>query len=440
MRKQHKRSGTLGRIVENAIWLLAGKGLGGVLSLVYLGIATRSLGPDGFGQFVLILGTAQAIATLVTFQTWQIVVRFGMPHLEDHSNGRLARLIAFCAALDFGAALIGCLIAFAGTMLLGPIFGWSDTTIRGALAFSIVVLLAVRSTPVGILRLHDRFGLGAAADAVMPVARMIGALAVLLTTPSVEGFLIAWACAEVATALTCWLLALRVMSRGNARPLLRGLFRVPAENPGLLHFAFITNAGSTLGGVSKQFAVLLVGIFAGPAAAGSFRLAHQIGQALARVSEMLSRAIFSELNRVHSGGVQADLARLFRRTSWMTLILGVAMILILLLLGKPILGLIGGSYYLSAYPLLLMLGVATALEVAGVSYEPALMTTGHAGKALRIRIFVTLTLAAALALLLPIHAEAGAAAAMLGASALGLLLFGGAAWREVRRLPAKQTA
>ena len=50
------------RIIANTGWLLGGKGFGGILSLFYLAILTRTLGVAGFGQFALITGTAQAIA------------------------------------------------------------------------------------------------------------------------------------------------------------------------------------------------------------------------------------------------------------------------------------------------------------------------------------------------------------------------------------------
>lgn len=189
--KGASRNGTLARILENAGWLLAGKGVGAVLSLVYLGIATRTLGPSGFGQFVLILGVAQAISSFVSFQTWQAVVRFGMAHFQAGRRDALSRVLAFTLALDYGGALAGCLLALAGIDFLGDWFGWDRVVRTEALLFAFVVLLSTRSTPIGILRLHDRFGVAAAADAVTPVTRMIGALAALLFAPSVKGFLLA---------------------------------------------------------------------------------------------------------------------------------------------------------------------------------------------------------------------------------------------------------
>jgi O-antigen/teichoic acid export membrane protein len=65
------------RLFSNMGWLLGGRGLNAVLSLVYLALATRALGTVGFGHFALIVALGQAITGLANFQTWQFIVRWG---------------------------------------------------------------------------------------------------------------------------------------------------------------------------------------------------------------------------------------------------------------------------------------------------------------------------------------------------------------------------
>lgn len=430
------RSGTLARVLENTVWLLAGKGVGAVLSLVYLGLATRTLGAERFGHFVLVLGTAQAIGAFVNFQSWQIVVRFGMAHLHAKRYDAIGRLIGFSATLDLVGAVVGCAIATVAVSVLGPHFGWDEAVRHEALLFSFVLLLSIRSTAIGILRLNDRFGLGAVADAATPVSRCIGALVVLATGPSINGFLGAWAVAEVVSATVYWTFALHV-GKALGRIRVARIGAITAENPGVLRFAAITNAGSTLNAVGKQFAVLIVGFFVGPVAAGIYRLAFQLGQALARVSEMFSRAVFAELTRLNFGDRRADLKRLFRNTT--RLVAGAAAIVVLILFvgGKTVLGVIAGPEYSAAYPLLLLLGGAAALDLGGVGFEPALLATDRAGTALCVRLITTLAMIALLFLLLPPLGVTGAAMATLGASAMGLVLFGITAWRAIYGPPSR---
>ena len=67
----------MNRLLRNIGWLLTGRGLNAVLSLVYLALATRTLGLDNFGYFAIILALGQTVTGLANFQTWQFVVRWG---------------------------------------------------------------------------------------------------------------------------------------------------------------------------------------------------------------------------------------------------------------------------------------------------------------------------------------------------------------------------
>ncbi|HEY1144719.1 MAG TPA: oligosaccharide flippase family protein, partial [Allosphingosinicella sp.] len=166
---EYRAVGRLGAVIQNAGWMLGGKGIGALLSLVYLALATRSLGPEGFGAFALILGTGQAVMGFVTFQTWQVVVRYGVVHLHEGHRDRLDRLQSFCLALDVVSALAGILIAALVITLLGGHFGWAPELRRDSLIFCGVLLASITSTPIGILRLHDRFAIAATAETVTPV-------------------------------------------------------------------------------------------------------------------------------------------------------------------------------------------------------------------------------------------------------------------------------
>jgi O-antigen/teichoic acid export membrane protein len=407
------------RALRNVGWLLTGKGLAAVLSIAYLALATRSLGIHTFGVFTLILSTAQAVAALVAFQTWQIVVRFGMAHREAGRHDALGRLVRFCLALDIGGALVGIAIAGAALWLMQAHFGWSAALAREAFAFSVVLLLSVRSTAVGILRLHDRFALGAGADSVTSIVRFVGATIAVWQGAGLAGFLLAWAAAEVLTALGYWIAALRVAPstvRGG-----RGMRGTPAENPGIWHFALVTNLNATLNAAGRQFVVVLVGLLTGAAAAGNYRLAYQLSQSLVRLADLFARGVFPEVTRVHAGARPGELRTLMRQSARLAVGVGLATCLLVPVLGQPALHLSAGEAYLGAYPVLVLLGLAAGLDIMAVGFEPVLIGTGHAARALRIRMASTAMLFAAVILLMPPFGVIGAGAASLIASAIALL-------------------
>ncbi|ONF97099.1 lipopolysaccharide biosynthesis protein [Sphingomonas jeddahensis] len=407
------------RALRNVGWLLTGKGLAAVLSIVYLALATRSLGVQQFGLFTLILSTAQAVSTLVASDTWQIVVRFGMPHREAGRQDSLGRLICFCLALDVGGALIGIGIAGVALWLMQGHFGWSATLVREAFAFSVVLLLSVRSTAVGVLRLHDRFALGAGADSVTSIVRFTGAVIAVWQQATLTGFLLAWAAAEVLTALGYWIAALRV-APGTMRGW-RGAMAASRENAGIWQFTFVTNLNATLNAASRQFVVVLVGLLTGAAAAGNYRLAYQLSQSLVRLADMFARGVFPEVTRAHAAARMGELRTLMRQSARLAVGVGLATCLLVPLLGWPALHLIAGEAYLGAYPILILLGLAAGLDIMAVGFEPVLLGTGHATRALRIRVAAVVVLFGGVVLLMPSFGVMGAGAASLIASAVALI-------------------
>jgi O-antigen/teichoic acid export membrane protein len=426
------RDGSLGRIFSNLGWLLGGKAIGAALSLVYLALAARTLGPEGFGQFTLVLGGAQAISAFVSCQAWQIVLRYGLPHVKEGRAAAAARLAGFCLSLDMTGAVIGCAIATASVIILGPLLGWPVQLSQDGLAFTCVILLTGRSTAVGILRLHDRFAVGALADTATPIMRFVGALTVVAMGATVQGFLVAWAAGEIVTALVYWTCVQSVTPGSLTWPSPHRIRLVLRENTGIWRFTWMTNLNVTLDAGGKQLLVLLVGLFVGPVGAGHFRLANQLAQALARVSDMASRAIFPELARAHSTGIGSDFRRLLLRATALALLAGILITLALPVLGRPLLKLIAGSHYVGVYPLLILLGLAAALDLASVVFAPALIAMGKPGQVLLVRLSANLCLFGSLAFLMPWLGTTGAAVATGIASAATLVLFGASLCRAVR--------
>ena len=416
---------------RNLGWLLASRSVLAILSLFYLGIATRSLGVVGFGRFALITGAAQTLATLVAFQSWQVIVQYGVGPLATRDDAALGRLFRGSAILDAASALVGAALAWLILELWGEALGIGATLKRATLIFAVIQLLTIRSTPLGILRLRDRFSLAAIADSVTPVARFVGAILVWLIHPTVQGFLVAWGAAEVLTAATYWLMVSRsgdlaMIRRG------RGSRQLTREHPGIVRFALSTNASSTLGLSSKQVPLLLVGAVVGPAAAGVFRLAAQLAQALAKVSQLLSRAAFPEVVKSVQSATPQRLGRMLSRLFLGSGVAALGIMAIVALAGKPVLNLVGGRDFRHAWPVLLWLAVAGCLDLTTVGVDTVMTALQRAGTVFAIRVVGVGVMFAAAFALMPWYAATGVAMAVTAGSLVVALLMAAAALRLSR--------
>lgn len=395
-------------LLRNLGWLLGSRGLNALLSLVYLGLVTRTLGLEDFGRFTLIVVLSQALAGVVSFQTWQAVVRWGAIAGEEGAAA------GFALALDLVSMAVGLVVAGIGAALLG----WWQPGLAGlgGLAFvqCAAALLAIRSTPTGLLRLRDRYDLASLADASQPAVRAAGAGLAAWFGAGLPGFVAAWAAADLACAASYWLLARRMVHIRRREVNLRAM---PARHGGLWRFVWGTNLSRSVAVTGKQVLLLVIGAAAGPTIAGGYRVAAQLGTALVQLGEALSRAIFPELVRAED----AALALVARVAGFAGAAGAIAVALAWLLGERAIVALAGPGFAFTSVALVI-LAAAGAFDLVSASWEALLVARQRAMTALAIRAVPLLLAMAAMPglVVLGLDAIAVAVAVASAATALGL--------------------
>ena len=386
----------LSNILRNLAWILGGKGFGAVCSFFYLAILARSLGLKDFGHFSLIFGTAQALVAIAGFQTWQTLVRFGAQPVLERDHPRFGRLIWFCASVDVIGALTGCGIAailyfgFADILELNP-----EYTLMGFL-FACALMWSRLTTPSGVVRVLGRFDVGMYIEAVVPTGRLIASGIILWTGASVAKFLFAWAFFDLLSALLYWIAASRLAPEAFNKRNFGHWGAMLHENEGVRGFFGVTYVATTLDAAVRQGPLLAVGFFLGTSAAGLYRLADQLSQGVKQFAVLVARAVLPEFAISQMADEAHRFETLVRKVTRIAALAGVVVLLAAYFLGEPLLVLIGGEAYSRAAIVLIPLAVGAAFELASVSYEPMLYSTGHASYALRVRLLALFVLVGAI--------------------------------------------
>ncbi|BDI61912.1 lipopolysaccharide biosynthesis protein [Qipengyuania nanhaisediminis] len=402
------------RLFTNMGWLLGGRGFNAVMSLVYLYLATHTLGIEHFGYFALIVALGQAITGLANFQTWQFIVRWGAAG-EAGLGRNLRDATGFAIALDLLSVVMGTIVAALVTWTAQSWLPLPDDLLWLTFGYCVVSLLSIRTTPTGLLRLRFKFATATAAEAVQPAIRVTGAVLAVLFMPNVTGFILAWAASEIAVAAALWVAAARLHPIDLSHTSLR---RIPAQHPDAWRFVWSTNMSGSLTIAGKQVMILLVGTFGGAALAGGFRVAAQLGQALVSLAQTVSKAIFPEL--VHAKDNALVMAR---RMANIALLAGVIAVLVALLFGRWALEMIAQEDFSAYYWAMVILSIAGAIELIGASLESLLVSAGRALTAFTVRAIPTVLALVLLDTAIDWNGAKGAAFAVLGSSALAVIGF-----------------
>ena len=420
--------GAVARIYRNLSKLLGGKAGAGLVSLGYLALAARALGPADYGVLVLVHAYAMTVGGIVEFPGWHAIVRYGSQAEAAGDTPRLARLIAFTGLVETAGGALAVAVAALLAPTLGARLGWSSTAVAFALPYSFAVLASIRSTPAGYLQLRGRFDLLAAHSLIAPCVRLVGAALAILAHAGLRGFLIAWLTAALAEWAAMWALGLHAAGgRLSRRDFAAGLKGVVRENPGLWRFMWGANADVTVTELAGRAPPLVVGWVLGAEATGLYALAQRVTSILAVPALVLGQAAYVELARmVAAQASRHALVGAVRRSIGFAWLAALPVWIVVALFGRQIAEAVAGPQFAAAGGVMLWLATARALQLAAPPITAALTALGRPGFSMLANLASGLGLLMVLPPMLGWLAlpGAGAHALLQAAAAVALLTFG----------------
>jgi O-antigen/teichoic acid export membrane protein len=411
----------LKKVLANAGLLLGGRVVNALISLGYMALAARALGIAPFGALVLINALAQFIGDVVKFQSWQTVLHFGAGPLGEGRRGDFQRVVRFSLFLDLASALVGVALGVAIALGFGGLIGLPPDLASASAAYALTILVMVPATPLGLLRLFDRFDILSAQAAVSSVVRLVGAGIGFVIGAPLEFFLAVWAAGVVASFLyLAWASAGELGKRG----LLAGFsWRGPltADMPRAWRFAWSTNFSASLDVAFTHLATLIVGGMLGPAEAALWRVARQIADALAKPARLLIPALYPELAKLNATEGRRAMTRLAISVGLVGGGGATVLLAITLFAGEALLTFVMGPEFGGAADTMTWQVAAAVIGVWALPLEPMLVSLGRPDVALRVRLVAAVVFLAALAPLIRAFGLNGAGAGLVGAAlAMGL--------------------
>ena len=419
--------GIVRRIYANLARLIGGKAGAGVISLAYMVIAARALGPADYGVLMLVHTFAMTIGGIVEFPGWHAIVRYGAEALEAKDHDRLGRLLRFAGAVELAGGVAAVLTAAVLGPWLGARLGWSPVALAFALPYSFAVLASIRATPAGYLQLLGRFDLLGLHTIAAPLVRLVGAAIAATLGVGLHGYLVAWLIAALVEWASLWALGLWVARRQlGSLPLVGSMAGVTTENEGIWRFMIGANADVTVGELASRVPPLLIGATLGAAPVGLYSLAQRATSVLAVPAQVLGTAAYAELARlVAAGGHGAPLRSALRQSLRIAIMASAPVVLILLLFGRQVAVALGGAAFAGAAGLLAWLTIARVILLAGPPASAALVALGRPALSVAANVISAAATLPLLFLLLRRLGVAGAGwhALVQAIVAAGLLLF-----------------
>ncbi len=421
----------------NISHLLAGNFGNVALNLGAVAFTARALGPTHYGILALVMVFAQAIERLVSFQTWQPMIKYGAELEEASRKNDLKALIKFVFLLDLATAVGGwCLAVFLATFGK-QLFGWETGTLHLTLIYSLVLLFAINGAPVGILRLTGRFKTAAYVRLIAMVIRLALCAIAFFQGWSLFAYVIIWAATQALGSILVMAAAARELHQRDLLTFLaEPLGDVSARFSNIWRFSFLANISVTIRSTAQQFDTLLVGAMLDPAAAGFYHIAKRVAKFAQQAGAQVQAVVFPEVAKLWSAGKKKEFKRVVVQTELMLAGVGLFGVVAMIFAADPLVRLFVGPEFKPAAQLLIVQIMAVALVLCGSTSRVALLSMGKEVPILYVSIASTVIFFITAFLLLP---KMGAMGANVAHIILGVVWVGGL-WFYFRKFYAEANA
>lgn len=356
------------RVMKNLTLLVGSTGVSGVCAVVTLGFNTRALAAHDFGVLSLIQAYVALVAALTSFESWQPVVRLGIRMPE-----KLRLTLSSGLFLDFSAACGATVLAVAGVLAFGQLFGIAAQYQALAALYALSLLAGVGGTPKGYFRLRHDFKTLAGNQAALAIAMTVASIVLWRVDAQLETYVVVFAAIAAIynlTLLVRMLVSLRQSGENLATP-----FRSKADRRHLKLMFRMATGNSLLSSLllsRRHLALFVVGHLLGEASAGVYSVAARLVTVLSKFGLLLNQVLFSEIIKSAAEIDAAVWRQTILRVSAVAVVVAALAAILGLAFSEQLVALVSGAEYISAAPVFSLLLVAECIGLAGIHFNPVI--------------------------------------------------------------------
>lgn len=372
-------------------------------------VAARTLGPEAFGVFALVLTIGRICERLIRFESWQPLIRFGSQEEIESDPKAMGELFLLGLLLDVACAFIAAAVMLAGGLLIMPLIGLDTSQFYLLLIFAPAIAFNIRGTPTAAMRMAGHFKLLAYFQLFAASLRLImGGIAWALDA-SLPAFMAIWTVAQLIDTAIFGVLGVRAMGVLNiSNPLRAGVSGLTTRFPGFMSFAWSTNASSALRTLTHEADTLLVSALAGPTSAGVYHIAKRFAKIAQQVAAHVQTVLYPDLARMWARRHFEQVRSVKTKVQLALGAIGLLIIAAVAVIGEAGIRWLFGQGFGMVYPLLLTQLAAVTLIMIAAPTRSSLLAMNRPGTVLTIAILASVTFFATASFAIPLAGAIGA--------------------------------
>ena len=347
------------------------------LSVVQGIMATRLLGPAGFGLIGVVMAFASTVNSIFSFRMGELVVRYGGEYLNKQDKEQASALLKAAGLTEAAVSLIAFLVVLF-TAQLAETYLAKTPDIAWMFTFFAINLLANfnTETSTGILQITEKIKLQGTVNLIQAIVTTLIIAGAFFFGGTSTIVLIAYLIGKSILGLGLFVLARRQLKE----KLGSGWWHTPISKltarREIFRFAFSSNISATIIKLFRESELIWVGFFLDTTAVGYYRVAYTITHFLAIPADPLIATTFPEINKLAVEKAWGKLKSFLKKITAFSFAYNLAIGTGLILFGHWVIRIYSGADYLAAYPALVALTIGLVFNYILFWNRPLLLALG----------------------------------------------------------------
>lgn len=364
-------------LFRNVGVLLGGDAVARLLLFVATVLTARALGAEQFGTLVLVQTYAKILGTVVNFQSWQAIIKFGTEALVHHRQEDLKGIIRLGCLLDIISALLGTASALCLVHWVGRWVGWNEEVTRMAGFYSLIILLNGTGTPVGIIRLFDQFRLFAVQRFLTGSLKLTGVALAYYYGAGLWDYIVIWMVADALAYALLLVFGYYLLHQKG----IRTWWRQPArEWRPFFAFACWTNLASTVDIPVQMLDVFIVSSLASLEAVGVYKIFKQVSDVLTKPVDPVYQVIYPQFAAMIAAAQEIRAVKMALKVGILILLFAIPTVAIISVSSPWWLGFVFGPSFASEWLVFDVFLCFQGLSVVFTSIHPLFLAMGYVKK------------------------------------------------------------
>lgn len=365
------------KVLRSSASLFSNNTLALGLSVVQGIMATRLLGPAGFGLIGVVIAFASTVNSIFSFRMSELVVRYGGEYLNKQEKEKASALMKAASLTEGAVSLLAFLVVLL-TADLAETYLAKTPNIAWMFTFFAINLLANfnTETSTGILQITDRIKLQGTINLIQAVVTTIIIAGAFFFNGSITLVLIAYLVGKSIIGLGLFIAAQNQLHHKLGRGWWRAPLSALTARKEIFRFAFSSNISATIIKLFRESELIWVGFFLDTTAVGYYRVAYTITHFLAIPADPLIATTFPEINRLAVEKAWSKLRSFLKKITVFSFAYNIVLGIALILFGQWIIRIYSGADYLDAYPALVALTIGLVFNYILFWNRPLLLALG----------------------------------------------------------------